>query len=74
MFTDSPANENVITYLKKRMATTMTLVIEQNQIEVLAKMIDSEKFFTKMNVDKYILRASEAGKSQIQLMLTDYKK
>ena len=47
-------------------------VFEQNVIAVIESLLETD-LFTKKNIDKFITKAIDGGKTEIQLLLTDYK-
>jgi len=65
--------EGVSEYIKKNFAKMFRYLIDHEKTEIIQKILDSEKFITKKNIDRHIQYAIDQKKYQIQIMLTDYK-
>jgi hypothetical protein len=66
-------DQTAFTYIKKQFSRIVTYAIEQNDIAVIESLIAVDKLFTKKNIDKFITKAIDSGKHEIQLLLMDYK-
>jgi len=66
--------EGVSAYIKKQGRKILKYLISMDEPEILRKILDSEKFITKKNIDELIQYAIDQKKYQIQIMLTDYKR
>jgi len=73
MFALGLDEERVSAYIKKNFAKMFRYLIDHENAEIIQKILDSEKFVTKRNIDKHIQYAIDQKKYQIQIMLTDYK-
>ncbi|MBR1529672.1 MAG: leucine-rich repeat domain-containing protein [Oscillospiraceae bacterium] len=73
MFALGIDQERVSDYLKKRFSAVFPVLIAMNDREIVQKILDSEKFVTKRNIDKMIQYAIAQQNYQIQLLLTEYK-
>ena len=67
-------DETAFAYIKKQFSRIVTHAIEQNDIAVIEALIAVNNLFTKKNIDKFITKAIDCGKLEIQLLLMDYKK
>ena len=65
--------EGTSAYIKKQGRKILKYLISMDEPEILRKILDSEKFITKKNVDELIQYAIDQKKYQIQIMLTEYK-
>jgi len=65
--------ERVSAYIKKNFAKMFRYLIDHEKTEIIQKILDSEKFVTKRNIDKHIQYAIDQKKYQSQILLTDYK-
>lgn len=60
-------------YVKRNISRILPLLIRSDYTEAIRKMLDSGKFVTKKNIDKFITSAIEHGNIEIQTMLMHYK-
>ena len=60
-------------YILKNFISMFFWMIDQENIEIIQKILNSEKFVTDKNIDKLIQYAIDQKKYQIQMILTDYK-
>ena len=60
-------------YISENFSAMFPVLINMNNTEILRKILDSEKFITKKNIDDLIQYAIDQKKYQLQLMLTEYK-
>jgi len=60
-------------YISEKFSAMFPVLINMNNTEILRKILDSEKFITKKNIDDLIRYAIDQQKHQIQLMLMNYK-
>ena len=65
--------EGVSAYISENFSDMFPVLINMNHTEILQKILDSEKFVTKRNIDKMIQYAIAQQNYQIQLLLTEYK-
>ncbi len=64
-------------FLKKSISRIMPFLMDHDNIDVIRKMLDSEKFITKKNIDKFIgfaiVHTQNGGSPEIQTMLMHHK-
>ena len=65
--------ESVSAYIKKQGRKILKYLISMDELEIFRKILDSEKFITKKNIDDLIQYAIDHKKYQIQIILTNYK-
>lgn len=70
-------NEAAEAFIKKSLSRIMTFLIENNNPDAIGKMLESGKFITKKNIDKFIecaiAHTQSGGSPEIQTMLMHYK-
>jgi len=66
-------DEEVITIIRKKFHILFRYLIDHENIEIIQKVLDSEKFITDKNIDEWIQYAIDAQKHHSQLMLINYK-
>jgi len=65
--------EETFAYISENFSAMSPVLINMDDIELIQKILDSEKIITKENIDEFIRCAIDQKKYQIQIMLTDYK-
>ena len=65
--------EGVSAYISENFSDMFPVLINMNHTEILQKILDSEKFVTKKNIDEFIQYTIDQQKHQSQIALTDYK-
>ena len=73
VFRSHSDDEKIFFRIQKNFVSPFCYLIDQENIEMIQKVLDSEKFITKKNIDELIRCAIDQKKYQIQIMLTDYK-
>ncbi len=73
MFFYHPEEEKMIKYIQKDFRNLYQNLIEENQILMMEKILQSGKFITGKNIDEIIRFAIENKKYEIQTMLISYK-
>ncbi len=73
MFFYHPEDKKIISYIQKTFRNVYQHLIEENQYQILEKILYSGKFVNRKNMDEIIRCAIENHKYEIQMMLTDYK-
>ena len=73
MFLLDVDSDSVSEYIKKNFPKMFRWLMDNENSEIIQKILDSGNFITKRNVDKFIQYAIENQKYQAQMMLTDYK-
>ena len=66
-------DEKAFAYLKKHFTKVMIYLITKNDTEMINFLIQTEKFFTKRNIDKLIDYAIDKNAHEIYVMLLNYK-
>jgi len=65
--------EEISAYISKNFFAMIPFMIDMDDIELIQKILDSEKFITEENIDDLIRCAIDHEKYQSQILLTDYK-
>ena len=73
MFLLDVDSEGVSDYIKKNFPKMFRWLMDNQNLEIIQKILDSGNFITKRNIDKFIQYAIENQKHEIQILLTDYK-
>jgi len=68
-FLSGSEDAGVLNYLREHRADLLFL----DNLDVFQKILDSEKIFTKNNIDEFIIYAAENQKHEFQIMLINYK-
>ncbi len=72
-FVHNPDDEPTIDYIKENFTEMFPYLIDENDIETVTAIVNSEKFLTKRNIDKMIDYAIEKERHEIYVMLLNYK-
>ncbi len=67
------ADADAETFIKKSISRIMPFLIKNNNVNAVRKFLESGKFITKKNIDKYIACAIAQGRIEIQTELLHYK-
>ena len=67
-------NEIFNEYFKKNFSKIFQYMIDNDDVETVAAIINSGKFLTKRNIDKFIQYAIDNRHIEIQVLLTNYKR
>jgi len=73
MFLYDLDQENFSAYLKKKFPDMFRYLIRKENIRCIQKILDSGGFITQRNIDKFIQYAIENQKTQVQILLINYK-
>ena len=73
IFSANPEDADALAYIKKSFVRMFRFLIDKNQVETVQKVLDATDFVTKKNIDTLILYAIDKQKTEIQLMLVNYK-
>lgn len=65
--------EHLPEYLRKNFRTVFCWMIEKEDLKNIHKILETERFVSERNIDKFIQYAISHRKIQAQLLLTDYK-
>ena len=74
IFSNCPDDERTAAYVKKNFSKMFPFLLDRDDAETVQKVLDSGKFLTKRNIDKFIQYAIDNKHVEIQLMLTNYKR
>ena len=74
IFSNCPDDERTVAYVKKNFSKMFPFLLDHDDAETVQKVLDSGKFLTKRNIDKFIQYAIDNKHVEIQLMLTNYKR
>ncbi len=66
-------DETAEAYIKKNFAKIFRFIIDNEDIETVTKLLNTGKFVTKKNIDRFIDYAIENKKMEIQVTLMNYK-
>ena len=73
LFYHDPQDETALAYIKKRLTKMCKFLIDQNELPIIQKILDSSHLLTKKNIDPLIQYAIDHKQIEIQILLTDYK-
>ena len=73
-FRNQQEDETLNAYIKKNFAKMFKYLIDHDDVETVTAIIQSEKFLTKRNIDKFIQYAIDNRHIEIQVLLTNYKR
>ncbi|MBE6875655.1 MAG: leucine-rich repeat domain-containing protein [Ruminococcus sp.] len=73
MFLAGIDEDRTFAYIKNQFFKMFYALTDMEEIEMIQKILDTELFVTKRNIDRLIQYAIEQEKYEIQLILTDYK-
>ena len=73
MYLCEVAPEQTKAYIKSKFPAVFRGLIDLNETEAIEKIISSGEFVSRRNIDKYIEYAIEKGKTEISLILMNYK-
>lgn len=73
LFLDNPEDIETCTYIKKNFSNLFCYCIEEKKINTAKVLIDSGKFITKRNVQKWIQYTIDNQAHEVYLLLMDYK-
>jgi len=73
MFTTGMDSENLTAYIKKNFTKMFRFLIDTENTATIQKVLDTDIFVTKKNIDNYIKYAIDNQKHQAPMILTDYK-
>ena len=74
LFLDNPEDTETCIYIKKNFSNLFRYCIEEKKINTAKALINSGKFITKRNVQKWIQYAIDNKAYEIQLILTNYRR
>ena len=73
MFLDNPEDAETCTYIKKNFSNLFRYCIEEKKMNTAKALINSGKFITKRNVQKWIQYTIDNHAHEVYLLLTEYK-
>jgi len=73
MFAFGLDQKETFAYISENFSAMFPVLIDMDDIKLIHKILASEKFITKENIDDLIRYAIDTQKHEIQLILTDYK-
>lgn len=73
MYLAEVAPEQTKSYIKAKFPAVFRGLIDLDETEAIEKIISSGEFVSRRNIDKYIEYAIEKGKTEISLILMNYK-
>ena len=65
--------DNTFAYIKKQFPKIFRTMINNDETELISAVIEDGAFLTKRNIDSLLAYAIEKGKTEIQLLLMNYK-
>ena len=74
IFKNALKDEIINTYIKENFAEMFQYLIDRNDIETALAVIHSGKFITSENIDEIIRYAIDKRRTEIQVLLMDYKR
>ena len=74
IFSNCPDDERTAAYVKKNFSKMFPFLLDRDDAETVQKVLDSGKFLTERNIDKFIQYAIDNKHVEIQVLLINYKR